>query len=244
MPADKIHLRKKPATDVKTKMADVESSPMGPKFKVSSDPRGCIRIIQGRVSISPKRNSTADILQSLRELDRIKIRYLFAALAPPKMEALAGEYDAELLDQGGHLLTRLTGFAFGMHGSWTGKAFYPVNANQGVGYNSFQSSGTTVRKLPMDTSIDQSMLDGRRSFVIRYQAKNRGLITQLFGEVRQLNPNIMLGIGIFDPTLGRLPALRRYVPFVMVGPCRPYDRGQLAAKTDQKDRLVYPRTTA
>ena len=229
MPADKVHVQDEPASDTPTKMANVESPQSGREVKVISDARNCIRIVQGRVSISPELNSRADILQSLHGLDRVKIRYLFSALAPPKMESLAGEYDAELLDQGGYLITRLTRLAFGMHGSWRGKAFCPVNATQGVGYNVFRSTGPTVRKLPMDTFFDQSMLDDRQSLVIRYQAKNQGLITQLFGEVRQLTPDVMLGIGIFDPTLGRVHALRRYVPFVMVGPCRPYDREQMAA---------------
>ena len=105
--------------------------------------------------------------------------------------------------QGGHLYDFLTGFAFGIHGPWVGKAFHPQSANRGVGYNCFHSKGSIVRKLPMDTSIDASTLDDRRSLVIRYHAKNRGLVTRLFGEIRQVTPKILLGIGIFDPTYGR-----------------------------------------
>lgn len=230
---NKVNGCAEPETGSDSRLADYAPPLSRPKTTIISDARDCIRIIQGRVSIAPQRNSNSDVLQSLRDLNRCMIRYLFAALEPPKMEMLEGEYDSELLDQGGYLPNRLTSFAFGMHGSWKGKAFFPVSANQGVGYNYFESSGTMVRKLSMDTFIDRSMLDNRPSFVIRYEAKNRGLVTQLFGEVRQLTSEIMLGMGIFDPTLGRLHALRRYVPFVMVGPCRPYACEQMVSRTER-----------
>lgn len=109
----------------------------------------------------------------------------------------------------------------------------PSEDRERGGYNCFRSMGTIVRKLPMDTSIDTSELDDEPSLKIHYQAKNRGLITRLCGEIRQVTPRILLGIGIFDPTLGRNRALCRQIPFIFVGPCRPFQHDCESAKTDQ-----------
>jgi hypothetical protein len=239
MPADKIHASETPATVPETEVVDVESTLFGSTFRVTSDDRNSLRIVEGRVSISTNPTSKHEtVLQSLRDSDRLSVRKLFHNLAPPRMEALAGEYDAELLNQGGQLYDVLTEFAFGIHGSWLGKAFHPKTASAGVGYNCFQSNGTIVRKLPMETTIDTSELDDSPSLKIRYRAKNRGLITRLCGEIRQVTPRILLGIGIFDPTLNRNHALCRQIPFILVGPRRPFQHGCESQKTDQHDRSI------
>jgi len=171
-----------------------------------------IRIVEGRISIP-----APITLQVLRESDRPTLKEMFRKLRPPQTNVLIGEYDAELLDQGGRLSNLLTGYVFGLHGSWIGKAFAPLSKTVGIGYNCFESDGTVVRKLCMDTSIEASKLDNGLSLVIRYQAKNGGLISRLFGEIRQITPNLMLGIGVY-PTFSH----RRKIPFVLSGPCRPY----------------------
>ncbi len=162
MPAVKFHASKSPATVSKSEVVDAESPLFGSTLRVTSDDRNSFRIIEGRVSISAQpRPKHETVLASLRASDRLTIRKLFHTLAPPRMELLAGEYDAELLKQGGPFHDLITELAFGIYGSWMGKAFHPKNANKGVGYNCFQSNGTIVRKLPMDTAIEASTLDGR-----------------------------------------------------------------------------------
>lgn len=179
-----------------------------------------VPVVDGRsLTSSARMGQHETVLQSLRESGRVSLRRLFHTLAPPRIETLAGHYDAELLNQGGPFYDALMEFAFGIHGRWIGKTFHPTAFNAGVGYNCFRSKGSIVKKLPLDTTIAPSTLDGEPSLMIRYEAKNRGLITRLFGEVRQVKPNILLGIGIFDP-LGRRHAWRRQIPFMLVGPCR------------------------
>lgn len=182
-----------------------------------------VRIIEGRAVISARHVSAHEkLLQSLRGADRLTLRKLFHTLSPPAMDSLAGEFDAELLNQGGPILNLLTERLFAMHGNWMGKAFKPVCENTGVGYNYFESGGKAVHKLLMTTAIEKSTLDEGMSLKISYKTKNRGPISWLFGEVRQVTPNVMLGTGIFGPAVGSRDVSRRKIPFLLVGPCRSY----------------------
>jgi hypothetical protein len=173
-------------------------------------------ILTGRVSFSPSIN-----LQVLRDADRQTLKALFSKLPPPSMDTLSGEYNGELLDQGGRVQNSLTSYLFQMYGAWTGKAFRPLSKNTGEGYNCFRSDGMMVSKLPMDTSIETSVLDNQSSLVIRYGARNRGLIGKLVGEIRQVSPSLLLGVGIYPPFSNRRSLLRK-IHFVLSGPLGPY----------------------
>ena len=72
-------------------------------------------------------------LKELRTQNRAQLRSLFGKLNPPDIRTFVGEYDAELLNQGGRTAQKITQFIFGLRGPWTGKAFKPTDATRGVG---------------------------------------------------------------------------------------------------------------
>ncbi len=164
------------------------------------------------------------VLRTIRSTHRSNLKQLFCALSPPRMESLVGEYDAELLDQGGLVRNVLTRNIFRMKGTWLGKAFQPLGLTQGVGYNLFVTHGTIARRLPMDTTVSKSILDNRYSLRISYDAKSQGLIRGLVGEVRQVTDNVLFGIGVFGPSPGIRKTWGRKIPFLLIGPKRGYQR--------------------
>ncbi len=163
-----------------------------------------------------------EAIDSLRVADRRHLKCIFRDCQPPNMESLVGEFNAELLHQGGRAAGVLTKILFGTSGRWIGKAFCPTSAATGVGYNCFRQGPHVLPKLHMDTFLAASKLDSGQSLVINYANRNLGLIRWLRGEVRQVAPGVLLGIGMFGPRIGRRDRLRRKIPFVMVGPVRPY----------------------
>ncbi len=188
------------------------------------------RIFDGLLLLSAEQLADHEcVLKWLRESDRLNLRRLFHTLPPPRIDSLDGEYDAELLSQGGPILRVVTSGLFGMHGRWLGKAFRPVGEDVGEGYNYFHSRGSIVHRMPMDTSISTSSLDDQPSMKLSYRTRNRGLIRQLVGELRQVTPKILLGVGLFGPTIARRDVYRRKIPFILVGPCRQYAAQSQAA---------------
>lgn len=159
-------------------------------------------------------------LQALRDARCLDVKMLFINLSAPPMNVLSGEYRAELLDQGSWLANRLIGLAFLLRGNWVGKGFRPQDAKTGVGYNCFTQRGSQIQKLPMRTELRLSEIDDRESLTINYRQDNRGLIRWLTGEVRQISPHIMLGIGIYQIKIGRITLKRRLIPFLLHEPHR------------------------
>ncbi len=162
------------------------------------------------------------VLDWFRGAERSAVRHEFRSLPPPQMDRLEGEFEAELLDQAGRFCNLLTRGIFASYGQWIGKAFRPLGDNVGVGYNFFQDGPKTVPSLLMDWRIAKSTLDDGQSLIINYRERNRGIIRWLTGELREAHPRIWVGIGTFGPKLGRRDAWRRRIPFLLVGPCRPY----------------------
>ncbi len=193
----------------------------------SEEPQeGSIRepgIFAGEVILSTKELEDHEgVLQWLRKADRLSVRKLFHTLPAPPIGVLCGEFDAELLDQGGRLPQKVTQWAFGAYGIWLGKAFRPISEESGEGYNYFQGRDDVIRKLPMDTFIEPSVLDNNPAMKLSYKDRNRGLIRQLVGEIRQVTQEILLGIGVFTPQVGGKSLCQRKIPFMMVGPQRGY----------------------
>lgn len=163
-----------------------------------------------------------ETLRDLRTSDRRYLKCVFRDCQPPDMRAMQGEFEAELLHQGGRVNAWVTRLFFCSQGKWVGKAFRPTGADTGVGYNCMLQDQRIVARLPMDTRVADSSLDSGRSMIISYRARNWGLICGLLGEVRQVIPGVLLGMGLFGPKFGRRDIFRRKIPFVMVGPVRPY----------------------
>lgn len=163
-----------------------------------------------------------ETVQKLIDADRGTLKRYFAELPPAGIFETFGEYDAELLDQGGSFPQWLTEKAFGTAGSWLGKAFRPLSEHHGEGYNSFGTLDSRQARLRMDTYIARSAFASGPSFVLDYRERNLGMIQWLVGELRMVNRSILLGMGTFGPRASKLKKLRRVIPFLLVGPVRSY----------------------
>ncbi|TWT83793.1 hypothetical protein CA13_52640 [Planctomycetes bacterium CA13] len=167
-----------------------------------------------------------DRLAELRSLDRFRLKLIYQDLQAPQMADVRGEYDGTLLDQGDCVGALFIRTAFGATGPWLGKAFRPVSEIVGEGYNAFGTIADRQARLPMDTLIDHSHIVAGYSYILDYRTKNRGPIRWLRGELRQLSPDLLLGIGTFGPRAIRLHKLRRVIPFVLARSDREYLLGE------------------
>jgi hypothetical protein len=78
-----------------------------------------------------------------------------------------------------------------VRGAWLGKAFHPISATQGEGYNRWRFPGGRIeRNLRMATRIDTSIIDGKPAYILDYPAFNQ---TTLVDELRKLDDGIYLG---------------------------------------------------
>jgi hypothetical protein len=150
---------------------------------------------------------------------------LFRTLDAPAMAEMDGEFSPVLLRQWHPLWDRPAQWLMNtawlpLH--WTGKAFRPVSASAGRGYNLFRIAGRTLRTLPMQTVLAPSALDGRPSYQLVYAAFHSPLgYVRVVDELRRLAPGLYLGIGAagFAAWQRRIP-----FPFLLQGPVAPYRR--------------------
>lgn len=164
-------------------------------------------------SFSPA--NAASSAESLRRLGRLELKILFRSLSAPPLQELSGEYDAQLLDQGGYLAGLIVHTFFHAGGKWTGKAFAPTSSGQGVGYNTFQRRGRTIQQFPMRTyrALGQG---GGPSVFLEYASLNRGIVSSMVGEVRRVDAGLYLGFGVVGPSP------QRRIPFLLAGPQRAF----------------------
>ncbi|TAK96945.1 MAG: hypothetical protein EPO09_05110 [Aquabacterium sp.] len=148
---------------------------------------------------------------------------LFGKLPAPTVKEMDGEFAARLLAQPSamaHLIGTLTVNNPLTPGHWLCKAFKPLSAERGQGYNTFAHFGRTVQRFPMQTLIAPSRYDGRPAYTLVY-ASFRSLCgaIHMVDEVRQVGPDLYLGIGTwgFTDRQRRIP-----LPFVLRGPIAPY----------------------
>ena len=146
---------------------------------------------------------------------------LFATLEAPDIAEMNGEYAACLLRQPS-LAASVFGWAAVANPlrPWLCKAFRPVDAGSGRGYNSFRQGRGVLRQFPMLTRIAPSRFDGKPAYHLIYRAYHSlcGDINMV-DEVRRLAPGAYLGIG----TWGFTEAQRRIaLPFLLEGPSAPY----------------------
>ncbi len=174
-------------------------------------------------SARPSRNEalTVEDLQAMRHGALVE---LFETLPPPEFAEMHGEFRAVLLDQGGRL-ANLFGHASVNQmsgGRWLTKSFLPVGENSGHGYNSFRTRrGSVLRKIRMQTRVGPSLITGQgEAFHLEYRFfANTAALVGMRDEVRKLNENLYLGLGL----VGRGP-LRpsKPLPFALVGPPAPW----------------------
>lgn len=162
------------------------------------------------------------LLKELQVADRLRLKQIYCDLSPPSLESFQGEFDAHLLNQDGWLSTVLIRAAFRSRGKWVGKAFRQTGENEGTGYNCFLDGDRIIGGLEMDTTIGASWLDGLPSLLIIYRRRHGGLLRWFDGEVRHLTDNLYLGMGLFGPRIEGHSRWQRKIPFLLIGPRRPY----------------------
>lgn len=167
---------------------------------------------------------------ALRQYSTAELLQLFARLEAPAISEMNGEYAASLLAQPSWQATTLGQMALNNPmGSWLCKAFRPLDANSGRGYNSFRQRGKVVQRYPMQTLIAASRFDGRAAYQLVYRHFHSlcGAINMV-DEVRRLAPGLYLGIGTWGFTRGQ-----RHIPypFLLEGPQATY-RGDIGRARD------------
>ena len=101
----------------------------------------------------------------LRAMEKARVRELFTTLEAPEMEEMNGEYEGYLLDHGSYVLhlMSLMYLSNPVSGWWLGKAFKPLGADTGHGYNMHTKRGKVTRGFRMRTEIIQNGFDGSGS---------------------------------------------------------------------------------
>lgn len=171
--------------------------------------------------------SPVPVTADLQRLSAVRLLALFKTLEAPSLQALHGEYEAQLLrqpnridDAVGALILRKLPF----QGQWQCKAFRPLDERSGRGYNTFLQGGRIVQRFPMTTLIAPSRYDGRPAFTLVYRAYHSlcGDI-HMVDEIRRLDQDRYLGIGTWGFT--RRMKMKS-LPFLLSGPVAEY-RGDI-----------------
>ena len=168
---------------------------------------------------------TAD--PNLLEASPMDLMALFKALRAPSMEEMNGEFNAAMLTQKNlavDLGWRLVVYNPAWPGIWVGKAFRPLSATEGRGYNYFRQGSEIIQRFPMKTVIAPSRYDRKPAFQLIYRAYHSfcGMVNMV-DEVRRISAGRYLLIG----TAGFTRKQRQFDSFFLLdGPVRPY-RGDL-----------------
>ena len=170
------------------------------------------------------RTSASELTESdLRAMSFKDLMALFGKLPAPSIQEMDGEFAAHLLAQPSalaQLIGNLTVNNPFMPGRWLCKAFKPVSAERGQGYNAFAHLGRTVQRYPMQTLIAPSRYDRRPAYTLVYASfQSRCGAIHMVDEVRRVAPDLYLGIGTWGFTDGQRQVP---LPFALRGPIAPY----------------------
>ncbi len=151
-------------------------------------------------------------------MSRAEIIDLWTAAPPPDFTKFKGHYMG-LVPNAGDAERRATTDAFmfdenSERGYWLGKAYMPTTATTGEGYNRWRfPGGKIVRNSQFGTELGTSLIDGKPALLMYYGAYNDE--STLIDEIRQLSPDVFLGMGTTETEDGG-----RSEPghFVLVGP--------------------------
>jgi hypothetical protein len=148
---------------------------------------------------------------------------LWHAAPSPTLQEMNGHYMG--LGANGDNPERQAGFAKSMLnessrlGYWLGKAFRPVTATEGEGYNRWRyPGGKIVHNQCMKTRVGPSIIDGNPCYQIDYHAVNPN--STLFDEIRRLDDGVYLGTATTELKGGGRPT-KLNSAFLLLGP---YDR--------------------
>lgn len=161
----------------------------------------------------------------LQRLSTKELVALFKTLKAPTIAQMNGEYSAKLLSQP-FWLAKISGQLAVANPlmPWLCKAFRPVTAQEGRGYNTFLWRNNIIQRYPMKTRIALSRYDNQPVYQLVYRAYH-SLCGDIYmvDEVRQLSDTLYLGIGTwgFTKWQQKIP-----LPFVLEGPIADY-RGDI-----------------
>lgn len=212
---------------------------------VSADGGGAARLIdpvadaemlaaRPNINQTPVGTSGKWTMEKLNALTQEEGIALWRTLPAPTLQEMNGHYVG--LGPGADNPTYQKGYAEYMfneksvRGYWLGKAFHPVSATAGEGYNRWRFPGGRIeRNLRMATSVRNSIIDGKPAYVLDYPAFNK---TTLFDEIRKLEDGVYIGTA----TVARPDGTRSKLDmFILVGPTdewvgAPYTLGATALK--------------
>lgn len=169
--------------------------------------------------------TTHTALADVRHLTAPELLALFRTLEAPAITEMHGEYRATLLRQPNLPATIAGRLIVGNPlAPWLCKAFRPVTADSGRGYNTFSVARHVIQRYPMHTCIAPSRYDGKPAYQLIYRAYASACgDINMVDEVRRLAPGAYLGMG----TWGFTDAQRRIaLPFLLEGPVGDY-RGDI-----------------
>jgi hypothetical protein len=144
---------------------------------------------------TPTGSSGVWTLEKLLALTQEEQLALWRTLPAPALTEMNGHYMG-LGPQGENLAVQKSYAAFmydekSIRGAWQGKAFRPLTATTGEGYNRWRFPGGRIeRNLRMATRIGNSIVDGKPAYILDYPAFNQ---TSLVDEVRKLDDGVYIG---------------------------------------------------
>jgi hypothetical protein len=183
-------------------------------------------------------------LEDLQGMNKDQLIEIFHQLTAPEFKEMHGEFKATILNCGDVIRGIIADvFLNRLWGKWLTKSFEPIGETHGHGYNSFlvsqdktdenvvlaiinwiyrsikslsgvEGHDKIVRIMRMKTRIGDSIYDARKSFHLEYHDYNLFPTSTMKDEVRKLNDNLYLGLGILTVTLGK----KNIFPFVLIGP--------------------------
>ena len=118
---------------------------------------------------------------------------LFAMLAPPDLNTLAGVYEAAVTGPGWLRTSAVPSLALSGLGGWWGKEF-----TQADGSNLVLRDGQIQRVIPFQTTLTASAIDGKPAIVVRYTQDCPFPWGYIFDEVRQIEAGRLLGMTLID----------------------------------------------
>ena len=157
-------------------------------------------------------------LEKLLALTPAEMEAIWRTLPPPSIQEMNGHYMG--LGPDATNPEHQKGYANYMfnekspRGYWLGKAFRPLTATTGEGYNRWRFPGQKiVRNLHIATKIGPSNVDGKPSYLLDYTVYNKG--STLIDELRKVDDSLYFGAAT---VIG--PDGKRGKPdmFILIGP--------------------------
>jgi hypothetical protein len=134
-------------------------------------------------------------LEKLLSLTQAEQESMWRKLPPPTLQEMNGHYMG-IGPQADNPAVQKSYAAYmydekSARGAWQGKAFRPLNATSGEGYNRWRFPGGKIeRNLRMATRVQNSIIDGKPCYVLDYSAFNK---STLYDELRKLDDGVYIG---------------------------------------------------